>query len=628
MQHLQSIQEMFNDKLFHIPDYQRGYAWERAQWQDLLEDIELMEEGQEHYTGTLVIHARESDEILDDDGKSLKVYDVVDGQQRLTTFSILMNVIAKEFEQIPDKQARARGIRKQYICTTVDECMVPKLTLNRDTHQYYLDHIISSQPGVGGTKIMSEQRLQDAQDFFAAYFAGKRAELGDSYTDWLEQTYAKINARMKLTVYVVPQESEVGVIFEVMNNRGKKLTEMEKVKNYLLYLSSKLTCGGASDLAREINRVWTTIFESLMESRGSSPEHEHQLLRASWLMFADYNAKNWKGSNSVKEKFNLKTYKGRHTELRDDLREYIKLLENACIAYCDVIAPWRSAAFARIRDREELRRQIARETEKLLMIGVVSSFLPVLMAVRSTNPDDYELYLDFLKVCERFAFRVYRFSGKRANTGQSTLFRYGYELFHNETDAVECGNGIKSLTAYYSPNREFEKELELGSRNWYGWTGLKYLLYEYEQHLAGKKPVQISWIELINRDKKDTIEHILPQTPEKDYWRTKWNKEERKLATHDIGNLILTFDNSVYSNKGFHEKKGDLTTKNGYANSVIFMEKEIAKYQEWTFAEFTRRRNEVVEWIKQRWHIEEQTEAIVPVGEEDPEVEEIAMMQE
>ncbi|AIQ56941.1 hypothetical protein PBOR_08320 [Paenibacillus borealis] len=80
MQHLQSIQDIFQHKLFRIPDYQRGYAWEENQWLDLLEDLELLEDDQEHYTGTLVIHEAENEEdINDDEGNTLRVYDVVDG---------------------------------------------------------------------------------------------------------------------------------------------------------------------------------------------------------------------------------------------------------------------------------------------------------------------------------------------------------------------------------------------------------------------------------------------------------------------------------------------------------------------------------------------------------------------
>lgn len=55
MDHLQSVQYIFSDRLFRIPDYQRGYAWEEQQWRDLLEDLELLPDESDHFTGTLVV---------------------------------------------------------------------------------------------------------------------------------------------------------------------------------------------------------------------------------------------------------------------------------------------------------------------------------------------------------------------------------------------------------------------------------------------------------------------------------------------------------------------------------------------------------------------------------------------
>lgn len=318
MQHLQSIQEIFQDKLFRVPNYQRGYAWEEKHWQDLLEDLELMDESQEHYTGTLVIHAPQAGEqIYDDEGNVFRIFDIVDGQQRLTTLSILINCLSTEFIRFGAKKEQlAKGIHKKYIATMKDGEMLPKLTLNRDTNEFYKKNIIT-ETAVDGARVMSEQRLSEAKDYFKSYFELKHSELKANYFVWLERFFTKISSKMKLTVYEVPQATEVGVIFEVMNNRGKQLTEMEKVKNYLLYLSAKLTCGGGKELGESINKTWTYIFESLMAANATGWD-ENQLLRNNWLMSVDYNPKNWKGYSSVKTHLNLKNYQGNHMQLRDE----------------------------------------------------------------------------------------------------------------------------------------------------------------------------------------------------------------------------------------------------------------------------------------------------------------------
>ena len=96
---LQSLSDLFQNKLFRIPDYQRGYAWKQNQLIDFWDDVMNLQEDRYHYTGLLSLKAvpkSESkgwgnDKWLLDSG--FKAYHVVDGQQRLTTFSILMNEI-------------------------------------------------------------------------------------------------------------------------------------------------------------------------------------------------------------------------------------------------------------------------------------------------------------------------------------------------------------------------------------------------------------------------------------------------------------------------------------------------------------------------------------------------------
>lgn len=619
MQHLQSVQDIFQHKLFRIPDYQRGYTWEENQWLDLLEDLELLEDDQEHYTGTLVIHEAEDEgDINDDEGNTLRVYDVVDGQQRLTTLSILLYEIASQFKGLDGRRTFADGILKKYVATTKNDDKLPKLSLNRDTNLFYKKYIISEYEAVTSAKVTSEQRLLDAKRYFAKYLAHRSEELSEHYLTWLNKMYNKISNKMKLTVYLVPKATDVGVIFEVMNNRGKKLTEMEKTKNYLLYLSSKLTCDGGKELGEDINRTWTYIYESLMLAKASDSD-ENQLLRSFWLMYHNYNSKQWDGSNSFKTVYNLKNYKGQHTQLRNDLRACVNILKECCTVYCDVIHAKRSGSF--FGANEVTRKALEDYTAKLQRIGVIASFIPLLMASRLKNSDNMEMYLELLKLCEKFTFRVYRYAGKRSNAGQSNLLKIAYDLYHGMVTYQDAFTGVHQLLLYYSPNKKFIEETN-ARVDWYGWYGLKYLLYEYELHLASGKPVLMDWVYLQKKDKQDSIEHILPQTPTKSYWQSRWTGEEIEEATHDLGNLVMTFDNSSYSNKGFDKKRGSAGQKGCYAGSSLFSERELAAYSEWTYSEFENRRQKIANWIVSRWHVDD-IGAVLTVADDETEDQEI-----
>jgi hypothetical protein len=63
-------------------------------------------------------------------------------------------------------------------------------------------------------------------------------------------------------------------------------------------------------------------------------------------------------------------------------------------------------------------------------------------------------------------------------------------------------------------------EIEEDVNDWYGWSGIKYFLFEYERHLTGNEDLGITWAQVQRADAKKTIEHVLPQTPDHEYWQS------------------------------------------------------------------------------------------------------------
>ena len=599
MEHLQSIKKIFQDQLFSVPDYQRGYAWDERHWQDLWDDIDLLEKGQEHYTGTLVIHAASDEQFSDDNGDEFTQYDIVDGQQRLTTLSILMIEMIRQFETLGGIIAAA--LRSRYIATTKNGSAVPKLKLNRDTNDFYRKSIIVVEGDIAvSPKIFSERRLREAQLFFRERFETKKIELGDKFAEWLDEMRTKVVSQMKLTVYLVPKVSDVGVIFEVMNNRGKPLTEMEKVKNYLLFVCAKLSECGGDDLAKEINSAWKYIYETLMENDVFNTEDN--LLRFNWIVVQNYKPNEWKGCNSVKEGFNLKKYRGDFETLRDNIRSYVDCLRKSCKAYCDIIAPDRDKAFDSF-DSSKHKKEIVEYSQKLVQMNTTASFVPLLMSLRLNNCDPKE-YLDILKICEIYAFRVFIIMQKRTNAGQSAMYRGAHYYYKGEWNYNDVDAEIRWYLTHFCNKKTYEYNVDLID-DWYNWKGIKYLLFEYEKYLAAGANVNLDWKTFQKKDKKDTIEHILPQTPEKQYWLDRWSKNDIEEITHDLGNLVVTLDNPSYGNKGFDEKKGTAGTGNCYANSALFSERELSNFAEWTRKEYEIRRSKIGDWMKSRWYMED-----------------------
>lgn len=574
MQSAYTVQELFTDKVLRIPDYQRGYAWRERQLEDFWEDLEYLGPDKDHYTGTVILHEQKED-VLDEEGKRHRVFHVVDGQQRLTTVVLLLNCIRAQFEQ--SDPILAAGIKKSYIqFSSSNRLPAFKLELNRDCQDYWANSILGEPIGPQGPSIASHERLRFAKDYFNGRVSAKLVERGSGAVTWLKESlFRKLTQQLKVTQYIVEGEEEVGVIFEVMNDRGKPLSELEKVKNYLMYLAYKLQVRD-NPLSGQVNGAWTDIFERLMRAGLETAEDENRLLRSHWVLAYAPDAKEWDGSKSIKEQFKLKNFDGHHKRLLGNLTIYTRVLKDCLSPFCDAYDPAGAESFKIFA--EPTRSAIRKWQEKLRRIGVVAPFLPLLIACRLRFPDESEKYLTLLQLCEKFAFRVYRVAGRRSNAGQARLFRLSFKLWKSEITFEDALSDVHRYALRYCPGKTFQTFAELDEHEGmrYGWTGLKYLLYEYEEHLAGKREINLAW-ESVSSDKSEkTIEHILPQTPEHKYWKQRFNRAARARLTDDIGNLCLTVDNSVYGRKPFPDKKGSPGSSTPcYANANLMMEREL-----------------------------------------------------
>src|SRR5688572_19299509 len=118
MKHVYSLQQLFEDRLFVVPEYQRGYAWEERQIDELLEDLETLPAGSDHYTGTVVLYLQDAEPVTDRSGTTYKRFDIVDGQQRLTTLTILVDRLSAELQTLEGMDELSRGLRQRYVATT------------------------------------------------------------------------------------------------------------------------------------------------------------------------------------------------------------------------------------------------------------------------------------------------------------------------------------------------------------------------------------------------------------------------------------------------------------------------------------------------------------------------------
>jgi hypothetical protein len=236
--------------------------------------------------------------------------------------------------------------------------------------------------------------------------------------------FIKVTQQIGLIVYPIQNETDAGVIFESMNDRGKPISELEKIKNFLIYRAGTINLPDEHHLVEMINSTWTYIFERLMVAGLVRKVNEDQLIRAYWLMAYNHNKNSWRGARSIKEQFSLKAYQSiEDTILLEDLRTFLENLKSAATAYCDIFNPTHSDAFRSYQMQPEIRRQIMDISSRFVRLGASAGFLPLLIAARIRYHEDGGAYLRLVELCEQYAFRVYRWLGSRVNKGQPRLFR-------------------------------------------------------------------------------------------------------------------------------------------------------------------------------------------------------------
>lgn len=471
-----------------------------------------------------------------------------------------------------------------------------RLTLNNDTSNFFYDLL---KEGQSSDKALSthQKRLLEAHKHFKKHIDRKVVLEG---TDYLHKVYDAITRKLVFTFYTIEEESEIGMTFELMNSRGKGLSVLELVKNYLMHWVSRNL--QHEDVERQtltelINKSWKTAYTNI----GLSEGNEDQCLRITWILYCTPVAKNWDGYAGFKsdQYFPLRNFTQRSKDAtKEAIEQFADGLAKVSHHYSFIISP---------NAKDAISREETKWLTKILHGGNISNFLPLLVAARMRCEQGdvaKSAYIEMLQALEVFAFRVFLFEGTRRDAGRSAFFGWAHALYLHRISLATVIEQIHAWADYYSDEDRFRARVRSPS-SWYVLYRnlLKYTLYEYELHLLKEEgkyaQPQLKWEELF---KDATIEHILPQSPATgSTWNKLWKRVDKEKWLHDIGNLVLTHDNSSYGNKEFQLKKGHAGEGKCYSNSDIRQERKIASYAGWTPTEAKQRRDELATWIVERW---------------------------
>lgn len=506
-----------NGLTYRIPRFQRDYSWSADEWEDLWADIldTLSSDGEpSHYMGYLVLQSADD-----------KTFDVIDGQQRLTTLSLIVLAGLKNMQRLIDSnnepesnRRRLEQIRQTYVGYLDPVTLIarPKLTLNRNNNSYFQTYLmpLGHLPKRGFR--VSEHLLRKAFEWFDKRVADYlKASTGDEGKR-LAQLIEDLSDRLFFTVITVTDELNAYKVFETLNARGVRLSATDLLKNYLF---SVLDRGGETDHElRHLEDRWEAIVGRLQSEN-----------------FPDFLRAHWNSRHSFARQADLfKTIRSRVTD-REGVFQLLRRMEEDLDTYLALSSP----------EGSEWSADDKHHAGVLKTFRVRQPFPLLLAARRVFDPADFT---GLLRATVVISLR-YNVIGAYSPAEQERAYN-NVAVRIAKAEVKQLGQALQALRSVYVDDRAFrvafaEKVIRTtDSRNN---RVVRFILCAIEKHLTGQEHAFIS--DAFN------VEHVLPQNAP-DGWGG-FNGEEADNLVYRLGNMTLMHsgDNRQMGTDEYSEKR-------------------------------------------------------------------------
>lgn len=590
---LVNLNELLTGKVFDIPVYQRGYSWERKNLEDLWEDLYYLNPAKKHYFGTVLL--KDSEEPAKTMLAVLKRFDVIDGQQRLTTVLILLREIISQLKEVSSNELRGHvdALEKSYL----KDGSHYKLNPLGNDGGFFHNVIDGNDFLTGNTETRSQRRLTDARDFFREKLISEKEKQPSEYQDFLVLFKQKIDD-LQLIQYQVNSDADAIRIFETVNDRGRPLSDLEKTKSFLMHTSylgikDEATVAGRLD---ELNGRFSRIyrhFEGVPETKHLERLRldESDVLRYHFINFIST------GNDSSRPTDSLK----------DRIREMLRKDPEKCVEYALTYAMDLEESFLAVKQITEAYKEDkdGEIISKIFMLERMGNIFPLLIASWLRFRDDVPRLTNILKLLETFVVRVYLVAGYRSDTGRSTLNWIAHGVHRQTRDYDGLLGVLKKTIRSYCNNERFRRAL--GWNDFYESKSsrtIKFLLSEYEIHLRRRSdvPLAVSTQESILSSEYE-VEHIWAQHPS--CAMDTEEEAEHQQNVHRLGNLTIAHQswNKSMGNRTFQDKQFQPDGSPSYSNSILRVQKELSELPSWDVDVMGSREADIVTFALQRWAV-------------------------
>ena len=557
------ITDLFNDRYFEIPRYQRGYAWEKQHIRELFEDIkEAIDSNSSHYIGTVVLSKCATDP---------KKYFVVDGQQRLTTITLL---IAQLLHKIQDDETKI--YQKMHYIKKGQQYSLKPLEKDVELFRQLLDGDMSANP-----QNKSQRFLKEAVEEMKYQI--------DNIKD--PEQFLDAIGNLEIMEFIENSEGDAIRIFQTVNDRGKSLSNMEKIKSLLIYFSNKYLDKKYDD---SINSVFSDIFElyDSIKYNGGDKIGINLIKRQNFTEdnilsyhYVTYFSDNYEPS----AEYVLKTIKQKLTELRKGT-DFKEEMANFINKYIESLKSF-------FTNLDIIISKVGTETKyyKLFVILNLSATLyPLIVKLQEKRFLENSLLgtkfvgKTFFDLIELIDVRVYK---TRGTDPKADIVKFVSTI--DVRSDLEIQNWLLWFNTKWMSKEQFNASLSV---NIYPNAALTHIFVDYCESIRSNAYSLEDLKEIVGTT--PTIEHILAQTPDfKPESLGFKDMEEFVSYEHRLGNLSLlekTLNSTVqkkvplikvelgYDKSRFEMTKklaSDITSKQTFAKQdVIDRTEELKKY--------------------------------------------------
>ena len=574
-----------NDLVFGIPYFQRAYKWNDKNIERFVKDLESLLEYEDtsHFLGAIIIFGKATNP------SDPSFFEVIDGQQRLTTCYLALIALAKVFSS-HDMVDDAFGLYQKYllinrrtsqitnaklICCKEDRAsfnhVFYDLTSNPVFHRVINDANCEykQMPETGSNVGRAWKNYTLLVKFFEKKYRDAENEAGKGEgVKILRDLYGKLVGNMSMVQIVVKDPTDGPKIFDSLNSKQEPMTIGDLVRNELF---SKYADQDDEDIDTLDRDYWHPFYEKFKQNNKPDFDKIFEQYFFPYVLTINHNVKKAEAFNHLREMW---------ADINDP-REIIKSLAKYQDVFIDLIYG---------TSLTQCPIEIKKAIHRLSRMESPSAVYPFIMQVVGAVKDEQLSATVAVDIFERIeSFLVRRVVCGIEPTGLHAVFKslwYDCEGDYSVEKVVEC---IKQhTTVKWVDDNEFKNNIK--TRALYKVRITPYILAEWNGHLGGDVP------ELTSQQ----IEHVLPDNPDpSSQWVIDWTREEREEKKHCLANLLPISGtlNSSIQNADYAEKRQRYIDDSALKAPRAFAN----KYNVWTPAEFEERAEELASWALARW---------------------------